>query len=165
VSQPFSNQPFPNQSGAPLSGGPVPGGYAEAPFGQPPPQKSSRWWVWILGGCGCSTLLLLLCCGGFTWWGVSKGNQVLADLVKTEVADNEDVKENLGEITSIKMNLMETGSEQKARGGAGNLIVFDAKGTEGDGKFIVETPSGGQGGGPFTAIELKLPDGTIKKIK
>jgi hypothetical protein len=30
--------------------------------------------------------------------------------------------------------------------------------------LIVETPQGGQGGA-FNSIELKLPDGTLKKIK
>lgn len=89
----------------------------------------------------------------------------LGDLVKKEVADNADVKDNLGEITSITMNIMETGSEQKARGGGNNVMVFDAEGTEGDGKFIVETAGGGEGGSPFSKIELRLEDGKTIQIK
>jgi hypothetical protein len=151
------SQPYQDQTGF----GPPTG---QPPFA-PPPQKKS-WWVWLLGGCGCSVVLLLLCCGGLTYFGVSKGMGALGELVKAEVADDEDVQENLGELTSVSMNIMETANEQKARGGESNLIVFDAKGTKGNGQFIVETPKGGQGqGGPFSSIELKLPDGTLKKIK
>ena len=135
-----------------------------APPLQSPQRKPSRWWLWLLGGLGCSGVLLLLCCGGLTYFGVSKGLGALADMVKNEVADNDDVKENLGELTSVTMNLMGTSNEQKARGNSSNLIVFDAEGTEGKGQFVVETSQGGQGS-PFNSIELKLPDGTIKKIK
>jgi len=161
VSQPFANQPT-----APAGGPTSPASFAQPTYGQPnvPPPQKSKWWMWLLGGCGCSSILLVLCCGGVTYFGVSKGMGALGELVKKEVEDNEDIKANLGDDLSVTMNIMETASEQKARGGESNLIVFDAKGTEGEGQLIVQTSKDGQGG-PFNSIELKLPDGTLKKIK
>jgi hypothetical protein len=115
-----------------------------------------------LGGCGCSTVLLILCCGVAGWLGFSQG---LPALLRPEIANNADVKEHLGDITSLKVNLESTADEQKAREGANNVMVFDAAGTKGNGTFITEMPSGGQGGGPFSKIELRLPDGTTTQIK
>jgi hypothetical protein len=159
VSQPFGNQPT-----TPLGGGPAPAGaFAQQPYA-PPPRKSN-WWVWLLGGCGCSAVLLVLCCGGFSYWGFSKATGVIGDQLKKEVADNADVKENLGEIQSISMNLMETAEEKKNRNDTSNWMVFDATGSEGDGKFIAEMPPGGQGGSPFGKIELRTEDGKTIQIK
>ncbi len=161
MSQPFGNQPT-----TPLPGGPAPvGGPAPAAFGQPPyapPPRKSNWWVWLLGGCGCSAVLLVLCCGGVTYFGVSKGLGAAGEMLKKEVADNADVKEQLGEITSISMNLMETAQEKQKHNDASNWLVFDAKGTEGDGKFIAEMPPGSQ---EFTKIELQTEEGKTFQIK
>jgi len=121
--------------------------------------------VWLLGGCGCSAVLLVLCCGGLTYFGVAKGLGAAGELLKKEVADNADVKENLGEINSISMNLMQTAEEKQKRNDNSNWIVFDASGTEGDGKFIAEMPPGGQGGSPFGKIELRTEDGKTIQIK
>lgn len=169
MSQPFSNQPFPNQPGAPLSGGPTPGGYAEAPFGQPPPQKSSRWWVWILGGCGCSTLLLILCCGGIGYWTVAKGGKLVGGAIKEqlekEIAGNDDVAEHLGDIQSLSMDFIESGKETQSRGGGANWLVLNAEGEKGNGTFVVQPNDDPKAGEKFNKIELRLPDGKTIQIK
>jgi len=145
-----------------MPGGPAPaGGFAPPPYA-PPPRKSN-WWIWLLGGCGCSAILLMLCCGGVSYWGFSKSMNVLGDLVKKEVEDNPDVKEHLGEINSITMNLAETTKEKQARGGTSNWIVFDAEGSKGDGQIIAESSPGA--GTPFSKIELRLEDGKTFQIK
>ena len=87
------------------------------------------------------------------------------ELLKKEVADNPDVKEQLGDIESISMNFMETGQEKQKRNDNSNWIVFDAKGSEGDGKFIAEMPPGGSNGSPFGKIELRTEDGKTIQIK
>jgi len=153
VTQPFGPQdpanPYQN-AGAPL---------------QPPPRKSSSIWLWLLGGLGCGGVLLLLCCGGLTWFGYSVGTQMLAEALKQEVADNAVVEEHLGKITQIKTNIMESSTEKRARNSSGNVLVMDAEGTKGNGKFIVESPTSPQAGNFFTKIELRLPDGETVTIK
>jgi hypothetical protein len=139
--------------------------YAEGPYSQQPAPKPSRFWIWLVVGLGVGGLLCAGCCGGLTWFGFSAGTQALAQALRQEIAGNADVQEHLGEINSVKMNIMETANEQKTREGANNLMVFDAEGTKGNGKFITETPAGGQGGGPFSKIELRLPDGKTIPIK
>ena len=123
------------------------------------------------GGCGSSVaaaaraILLVLCCGGVSYWGFSKGMSVVGDQLRPEVEDNADVKENIGEIDSITMNIMETGKEKQERKDNANWIVFDVTGDKGDGQFIVEMPPGGRDGKPFGKIELRLEDGKIIPIK
>ena len=142
--------------------GPAPQTYGQM---QAEPPRKSNFWVWLLGGCGCSAILLVACCGGFTWFGYTKGQEMLGEVLKQEVADNVDVKENLGDITSIKANFMESATEKQKRGGTNNWLVFDAEGTKGSGKFITETPPGGAGGKPFSHIELRTSDGKTIDIK
>src|SRR5256885_14077742 len=109
--------------------------------------------------------LPILCCGGLTYFGVSKGLGAAGEQLKKQVADNADVKEQLGEIESISMNLMETGQEKQKHNDNSNWLVFDAKGSEGDGKFIAEMPPGGSNGSPFGKIELRTEDGKTFQIK
>ena len=90
---------------------------------------------------------------------------VVGDQLRPEVEDNADVKENIGEIDSITMNIMETGKEKQERKDNANWIVFDVTGDKGDGQFIVEMPPGGRDGKPFGKIELRLEDGKIIPIK
>jgi hypothetical protein len=159
MSQPFSDQP----GAAPMGGHAAPAGYGQGPFA-PPPQKS-RFWTWLLGGCGCSAVLLLLCCGGFAYWGYTVGQQGLATLIRQEVADNAEVKEHLGEINSLSTDFIESAQEKQNRGGNSNWLVFHAEGTKGKGKFIGELSGQPKAGGTFTSIELRLPDGKTIPIK
>jgi hypothetical protein len=160
VSQAFTNQ----SANAPFAGGPTP---SDA-HGQPPvvrPPQKSRGWVWLLGGCGCSVVLLLLCCGGLGYWGYTKGEAGLTTLVRQEVEDNDDVKEHLGEITSLKTDFIESASEKQTRGGSSSWLVFHAVGTKGSGDFITEMSGTPKNGGTFTSIELRLKDGKKIQIK
>ena len=132
--------------------------------GEPP--KKSNFWLYLLGGCGCSVVLVIACCGGFTYFGYTKGMEFLATALRQEVADNPAVKDNLGEISSLKANVIESAKEKQDRGGINNWLVFDAVGTKGSGKFITETPAGGgQGGKPFSHIELRMSDGKTIDVK
>jgi hypothetical protein len=160
MSQSFSNQPV--MPAAP-SGPAASGAFPPAPYA-PPPQKS-RWWIWLLGGCGCSVVLLLLCCGGFTWWGITYSSNLVAGQLQHQLEGNEDVERTLGEIQSLNANLVESGEEKRKRGGANNWVVMDAVGTKGKGKFIVETPLRPDPQKAFETIELRLEDGTVIQIR
>ena len=160
MSQPFSNQP----GGAPIQGAPATAaGYGDAPFSSPPPK--SRFWMWLLGGCGCSVVLALLCCGGFAYWGYSVGEKGLTTLVRQEIADNAEVKQHLGEINSLTTDFIESAQEKQSRGGTSNWLVFHAEGTKVKGKFIGELAGQPKQGGTFTTLELRLPDGKTIPIK
>ncbi len=180
MSQPFGNQPYnPATGGAPVGGAPVggapvggapaggpPGG--QMPPGYAPPQQKSKLWMYLLGGCGCATVLLFLCCGGMAYFGATQGGHLVGKMLeqplREELADSDAVKEHLGEIESLSANFTESAQEQKARGG-GNWLVMDAEGSKGDGKIIVLTNQGGGEGGPFSKIDLRLPDGKTIPIK
>jgi hypothetical protein len=133
--------------------------------GYPPPSKPSRWWLWLLGGLGCGGLLLILCCGVFGYFGFRASTEILAQALRGEIANNDAVKEHLGEINSLQTNFAESAKEKQTRGGGNNWIVFDAVGTKGSGKFITEMPPTPQQGNMFNSIELRLPDGSTVKVK
>jgi hypothetical protein len=143
----------------------APNPFSTTPVFPPPPSKPSRWWLWLLGGLGCGGLLLILCCGVFGYFGVRASTEILAQALRQEVANNDAVKEHLGEISSLQTNLAESGQEKRTRGGASNWIVLDAVGTKGNGKFIVEASPTPQQGNLFSKIELKLSDGQTVPIK
>src|SRR5687768_12173183 len=114
--------PFSNQSAT------TPGAFAEPPY-VPPPQKSKRW-PWLLGGCGCIAALLALCCGGVTWWVITYSNNVVAENLEAQLAGNENIERALGEIVSLKANLVDSGDEAQKRGGPNHWVVMDAVGTK-----------------------------------
>src|SRR5262245_46225841 len=105
----------------PSGGGAAPGTYGQMPAA-PPPQKS-KFWLYLLGGCGCGVILLVACCGGLPFAGLYFSNKVVAQALRQEVEGNAQVQEHLGEIQSLNMNIMETGAEKSKRGGTANWVV------------------------------------------
>jgi hypothetical protein len=134
-------------------------------FGQTPPPKKSNTLLWVLGGLGIATLLVCGCCGGLSWWGISASNEVLTQLLRDEIRGNPVVAEHLGEISSLSTNLVESGAAKQERGGTKNVLVIDAEGTKGTGKFIVEQSPNPQPGSFFDRIDLRLPSGEEVSIK
>jgi hypothetical protein len=134
-------------------------------FGSTPPPKKSNFWLWLLGGLGLATVLVCGCCGGLSWWGISAGNNLITRVLREEVRDSPVVAEHLGEITSLNTNLVESGEAKRARGGTKNVLVIDAEGTKGTGKFIVEQSPSPQQGNFFDRIDLRLPNGEEISIK
>lgn len=64
-------QPAPQQQ--------VPGGTnaTQAPAGQAVPQKKSKVWLWILGGCLTIIVIGALIIGGLVWWGARKAKKFI----------------------------------------------------------------------------------------
>ncbi len=44
----------------------------QAPVGQIGPQKKSKVWLWIIGGCLAIVVIAGLVIGGLAWWGAKK---------------------------------------------------------------------------------------------
>ena len=130
-----------------------------------PPAKKSNLWLWILLGVGGGAAALVICCGGGTYWAISASSRMVGDALRQEVRGNPIVEERLGEIASLEANLVESGEETQKRGGSNNWVVMDAKGSKGNGKFIIQSSPSPQPGNMFTSIELRMPSGETFTIK
>jgi len=154
---------FGQQPGFGTGGGVNP--YANPPgVGAPPPRKSNAW-IWILGIVGVLGLGMVICCGAGGYFAYSAGVNMMAEMVKEAVADDPQVQEHIGEITSMPMNLIKSTEETEKRGTGDNILVFEAKGTKGNGEFIVHQPKRPQPGEVFKKIDLRLPSGEEISIR
>jgi hypothetical protein len=140
--------------------------YANPPGMMAPPPKKSNWWVWLLGGLGIAGVLFVGCCGGMIFWGMSQANAVIGDALKQEVAGHPAVEQHLGNIESLSTNYQQTGEETQKRGSGVNVLVIDAKGSNGNkAKFIAEQSPSPAPGNIFQKIDLRLESGEEISIK
>jgi hypothetical protein len=152
------------QGFGPQAGG-SPNPYANTFGPQQPPPKKSNLWLWILGGLGIGTVLLIACCGGLSYMAVNFSNKVVTEALRNDLSGNPVVDEHLGEIQSLNTNLMESGAEKQRRNTSVNILVIDAEGSKGTGKFVVEQSPNPQPGNFFQKIDLRLPSGVEVSIK
>lgn len=103
-----------------------------------PPKRSSNTWLWVLGIGG--GVMLLLCCGCgvgmyYAWQGVTG---VMGGWVKEQVADDPVIKEHIGEVESVTLNLIAVGEEAERNPPVKGeeKLVFDIKGSKGSGKLL-----------------------------
>jgi hypothetical protein len=89
----------------------------------------------VLGGSvlGCG------CCGGFMYWGLGQAGRQIADQVRNHPA----IVEHIGSDVTCSMNIMATGQEAEKRPGE-QWVVFDAKGSKGQGQILCKQNPGGQ---------------------
>jgi hypothetical protein len=112
---------------------------------QPTPQKSG----------GSSTLKIVLivlgvlgvlCCGGIgaaVYFGAGYLNEMMATVVSDAVKTSPEVKAEIGEVESITINYEGIAEEQEASGEAG-VLVYDVKGSTGEGKALAKVTTGAQ---------------------
>ncbi len=107
-------------------------------------------WVLILGGI-FGTLGLLVCCGvpGFFFY---LGKSMIENSTRAAIEDHPRVVEHIGEIQSLKINLIETGNL-----GRDGVFALDILGSRGSGLVISETIDGDPS--RVLAATLRLPDG------
>lgn len=164
-SQGFGN---PGVGGGGMGGGGMGGGmggptnpYAGSFGPQAPPPRRSSAWMWIVGGLGLGGLLLCGCCGGFFMFGMSQ----VETFLRQESEGHPAMAQHIGEIKSMSANLTKMGEESQKRGNGANVIVYDVKGTNGDGQLLGEQSRNPQPGGFFDKIDLRLPTGEEISIK
>lgn len=143
-----------------------PGGSAGQPAGTPssataastaPAKKKSRLAIWLVGGCGTVMLLsLLVCCGGIYFL-----LNFLTDSYQQQLANNPVIREHLGEIESLDMNLTKTA--EAAESSDGDTFAFDIQGSVASGTILIKQDPGGNGTG-IASAELILEDGTRHQI-
>jgi hypothetical protein len=128
-------------------------------FGQAPPPKKSKAWIWILGIIGGVVVLGCGCCGVGTYWAYSLGMNMIAEQTKQEIQGRPEVQEHIGTIESATPDLFAGVQETQKKGakpGESHLVVH-IKGNKGSGDVIGRMPQ--QGGQRLTEKVLRLPDG------
>lgn len=51
----------------------------QVPTGQPAPKKSSKVWLWVIGGCLALVIITGLIMGGLAWWGARKVKKAIQE--------------------------------------------------------------------------------------
>jgi hypothetical protein len=115
--------------------------------------------LWILGIVGVLGLALVICCGVGGYSAYSFGMNVMAEAIKQEIKDDPQVREHIGEISDMSVNLAKTGEETQKRGTGDNILVFEIKGSNGNGELIVHQAKQPQPGEFFKKIDLRLDSG------
>ena len=128
-------------------------------YGQAPPPKKSKAWIWILGILGGGGILVCGCCGGGTYWAYSLGMNMITEQTRQEVQGHAAIQEHIGTIESASPDLMAGANETQKKGGqpGESHLVIHLKGNKGSGDVIGRMPQGG--GQRLTEKVLRLPDG------
>ena len=128
---------FPNQPGS----APNPFAASQSPYQQP---KSSNTWLWILLGIGGVFVLLCLGCGGFGYFAMNKGFEVMQQDLQARLSTDPVAQQHLGAIQSVTFDFGASISESQKRGGD-EVFVFHVVGSNGSGDVIGnQPPPGGQ---------------------
>jgi len=86
-------------------------------FGQAPPPKKSKAWIWILGIVGGGGILVCGCCGGLSYFAYNTGMTMIAEQTKQEIQGKPVVQEHIGTIESASPDLMAGVEETQKKGG------------------------------------------------
>lgn len=125
-------------------------------YGSGPPPKSSSTGLWI--ALAISGVLLIVCGGGCVGL-VMFGLNISEEEIKAQLQDNPKIREHIGEIESIDMDIVASGAEDDS-----DVFVYRIKGDKGSGRITIRE---GAGEGYDTLVEeatLRLPDGTEVKV-
>lgn len=121
---------------------------------QTPKSKNAKG---CLIGCGIAGILgLVLCCGGGVFL-AQFGVSALADQIEGQIASDPAIVEHIGDIESFEVNWSATIEEAQKTGDQDSGLIFEIKGSEGSGQFLVKQDKGGEG---IDAATLILSDGT-----
>jgi hypothetical protein len=145
----MSQFPNYNQPGTP------PNPFAAGPAAYQPP-KSSNAWLWILLGVGGAGLLVCCGCGGFGYFAMNKGFEVMQQDLQTRLSTDPVAQQHLGQIESVTFDFGASITESQERGGD-QVFVFHVKGSNGSGDVIGNQPP--QGGQTIRNPKLILPSG------
>jgi hypothetical protein len=128
---------------------------------RPPRKRSSSNWIWMLVIGGIVTLGggILACCGGLVYFGLN----VTTTQVETELRDDPQLREHLGEIQSFKMNFARSVAVRDGAGGGDDIFVYDVVGSKASGEVTVHHSNAG-GQNMVRSASLRLKDGTTVEL-
>ncbi|HET6425889.1 MAG TPA: hypothetical protein VFG20_19520 [Planctomycetaceae bacterium] len=120
-----------------------------------PKQGGSGCLYWTLGCGAVGVIGVLLCCGGFAMLGLN----MISTEAEVALRDNAEIREHLGELTSVKMNMTKTMTHA-----GDDLWVYDLVGTKGKGELTAHQTTDGAGDEVFHTATLRLSDGQTIEI-
>lgn len=114
-------------------------------YGQAPPPKKSKAWIWILGLVGGAGILICGCCGVMGYMGVGAAGTQLSSMLTQQIQNDPVIQEQIGPLESVTWALMELPAIQESHKEIrGQLQAFKVKGPKGEGIVFgaqVNTPS------------------------
>ena len=142
------SNPYPPAPGDPFSSS----SHQSPPMG-PPDRPSNSKTPWIIGGLVGFGIMCLVCCGGITML-AKVGLDMVSEDIKRQVREEPTIQENIGEIESMSMNLIASGSHDDDE-----TFVYDLKGSLGSGELTVRSITNDSGGESIESASLKTSDG------
>lgn len=129
----------------------------EAELAQPRAKKEggSGCLYWALGCAGVGTIACLLCCGGIGYFTTN----MLSTNVELKLRDNPQIREHLGELSSVRVNLLKTMNHAED-----DAWVYELSGAKGKGELTVEQTTDFDGDQEFHSATLRLSDGKTVEI-
>ena len=124
---------------------------------QPKQAGNSCLWVFAIVGV-LAVVGGLVCCGG-GYFLFNAATDLVAEAAAQELKKNPVVKEHIGNIESLEINLRESAKQNQETEGV--VFVFDIKGDKGSGKIVVVP---GENENEFESINLVMDDGTTHEI-
>lgn len=128
------------------------------PDGAPPAQSTSGLKI-VLIVLAVLGLIGLLICGGFAalvYFGWNQAQSAMGDEFKRQLQGNPVIEQELGEIQSMSVSLIETAKRNEGNTGA-PVMVLQVDGAEADGVLLVQTSP--QGDNRIISATLETEDG------
>lgn len=112
---------------------------------------------WIVWAIGIGLLLVVGCCSGVLGLGYF-GVHVIEDELFVELRDNPKIREHLGELKTVDMDISRSLSADE------DISVLNATGTAGSGELTVTHDTDDNGKEKIIEAQLRLPDGRVIPI-
>ena len=127
-------------------------------FREPPRQKKSRIWLWVLATIGLLILLgVLVCCGG-GYFAIRAGGDKVASDVKVQLRGNPVIQEQVGDIQEIELDAMASIEEGQNTPGS---MTFEVVGSKSEARLVIKREPGEE---EITFAELIMPDDSRHQV-
>lgn len=129
----------------------------ESELAQPRAKKEggSGCMYWVLGCAGVSVIVGLLCCGGIGY----VTTNVMSTKVELKLRDNAQIREELGELSSVRINFLKSTTRNDS-----DVWVYDLSGAKGKGELTIQRTADFENDQNFRTATLRLSDGKTVEI-
>ena len=135
-------------------------GYQPGPWDAPPPQPpSGSPFLRVVVIIGLLLVIGVGACGACAFLGWRYAAGMIGDQVAESLRDNPVVAEHIGEIQSVKLDLMASGAEPEPE-----VFVFEVVGSRGRGRLIVQTATIDLETEEVLSGRLELEDGSVHDL-
>lgn len=111
---------------------------------------------WTLGCAVVGVVMMFVCCGGIGYFGIN----LMTSEVQAELRDHPQIREHLGELSSVRLNLFKS----MAHDGE-DIWVYDLTGAKGKGEITIHHVTDESGDEAFHSATLRLSDGQTIQIQ